>query len=70
MAGVESEHATEAMQLSRSVMEISDDLIDLGVLPILDIPRRLKSAQDILTAVGLILEHLREEHAIDAGSLV
>jgi hypothetical protein len=70
MAGVESEHATEAMQLSRSVMEISDALIDLGVLPILDIPRRLKSAQDILTAVGLILEHLREEHAIDAGSLV
>jgi hypothetical protein len=70
MAGVESEHATEAMQLSRSVMEISDALVDLGMFPILDIPRRLKSAQDILTAVGLILEHLREEHAIDAGSLV
>jgi hypothetical protein len=70
MAGVESEHATEAMQLSHSVMEISDALVDLGVFPILDIPRRLKLAQDILTAVGLILEHLREEHAFDASSLV
>jgi hypothetical protein len=39
VAGVESECATESMQLSQSVMEISEALVDLGVFPIRDIPR-------------------------------
>jgi hypothetical protein len=60
---VESEHATEAMQLSRSVIEISDALVDLGVFPIWNIPTHPKLVQDVLTAASLILEHLREEHA-------
>jgi hypothetical protein len=38
MAGVENECTAEAVQLSRSVMEISDALVDLGVFPIQDIP--------------------------------
>jgi hypothetical protein len=67
MAGVENEFATEAMQLSRSVMEISDALVDLGVFPIRDIPLQPRSAQDVMTAVSLILECLREEHASSAG---
>jgi hypothetical protein len=67
VAGIEGEHATEAMKLSRSVREISDAL---GVFPIWDIPQRLKSAQDVLMAAGLILEHLREENAFGAGPWV
>jgi hypothetical protein len=38
MAGVENECTAEVVQLSRSVMEISDALVDLGVFPIQDIP--------------------------------
>jgi hypothetical protein len=38
VAGVESKHATEAMQLSQSVMEVSDALVDMAVFPIRDIP--------------------------------
>jgi uncharacterized protein with PhoU and TrkA domain len=44
MVGVESERAAEAMQLSRSVMEISDALVDLAMFPIRDIPVHPKSA--------------------------
>jgi hypothetical protein len=51
-------------------MEISDALVDLGVLPIRDIFESPKSAQDILTAASLIFEHLQEEHASDTGSWV
>jgi hypothetical protein len=42
-------------------MEISDALVDLGVFSIWDIPERPQSAQDVLTAVGLVLECLWEE---------
>jgi hypothetical protein len=44
MATFENEHAAEAVQLSQSVTEISDALIDLGVFPIWDILAHLKSA--------------------------
>jgi hypothetical protein len=48
-------------------MEISNALVDLGVFPIRDILAHPESAQDVLTVASLILEHLREEHASDAG---
>jgi hypothetical protein len=48
-------------------MEISDALVDLGVFPIRDIHEHPQSAQDVLTAVGLILECLREERDSGAG---
>jgi hypothetical protein len=67
MVEIEDEHATEAVRLSRLVMEISDALIDLGVFPIRDIPLLLRSAQEVLVSTDLILEHLREEHASGAG---
>jgi hypothetical protein len=70
VAGVESERATEVVRLSRSVMEISDALVDLGMFLIRDIPAHLKSAQDVLTVASLILEHQLEEHASGAGSWV
>jgi hypothetical protein len=70
IAGVESERATEAMQPSWSIMEISNALVDLGVFPIQGIPERLKSAQDVLMTAGLVLEHLREDHASGTGPRV
>jgi hypothetical protein len=47
-------------------MEISNALVDLGVLPILDIPEHPQLAQDVLTVARLILERLREER--DSGT--
>jgi hypothetical protein len=68
--GARNECATEAEQLSWSVREISDALVDLDVFPIRDIPSQPRSAQDLLTVVGLVLEHLQEEHAFGANPLV
>jgi hypothetical protein len=70
VAGVESERAAEAVTLSQSVMEISNALVDLGVFPIWDIPKHQKSARDVLTMAGLVLERLREEHDSGASSWV
>jgi hypothetical protein len=70
VAGVEIECGTKAVKLSRSFLEISKALVDLGVFPIRDLLEHLKSAQDVLIAVGLVLDHLREEHASGAGSWV
>jgi hypothetical protein len=70
MARVESEHAAEDVQLSQSVVEIFDALIDLGVFPIRDIHAHLKLVQDVLTVASLILERLQEEHASGVGPWV
>jgi hypothetical protein len=70
VARVEGECAAEAVKLSQSIVEVSDALVDLGVFPIRDIPRHPMSAQDVLTAADLILEHLREEHASGVGPWV
>jgi hypothetical protein len=66
VAGVENECVTEAVQLSRSVMEISDALVDLGMFPIQSIPMQPRSAQDVLTVASHVLECLQEEHASGA----
>jgi hypothetical protein len=63
MAEIKDERATEVVILSRLVMEICDTLINLRVLPIRDVPQLPKLAQEVLVPAGLILEHLREEHA-------
>jgi hypothetical protein len=44
VAGGENECAIEDVQLSRSVMEISNALVDLGVFPTRDIPTQPRSA--------------------------
>jgi hypothetical protein len=51
----EDEHATEDGELSSLVMEASNALFDLRMLPIRDIPQLPKTAQEIMAAVGLIL---------------
>jgi hypothetical protein len=70
VARVENERTAEALQLSWSVMEISNALVDLGAFPIWDIPAHPESAQDVLIVANLVLEHLREEHASRAGPWV
>jgi hypothetical protein len=44
MAGVENECIAKTVQLSWSVMEISDALVNLDVFPIRDIPVQPRSA--------------------------
>jgi hypothetical protein len=58
MAGVKGECAAEATQLSRSVMKISDALVDLGVFPIREILVQPRSTQDVLMLCNHILERL------------
>jgi hypothetical protein len=58
VAEVGHKRAVKAVKLSGSIMEISNTLVNLGVLSIRDIPTQPWSAQDVLTAAGLILEHL------------
>jgi hypothetical protein len=58
VARVENERAAETVQLSPSVMKISNTLVDVGVFPIRDIPMHPKSAQDVLTVASFVLEHL------------
>jgi hypothetical protein len=48
------------------VMEVSNNLVDLGTLPIRDILELPKMAQEVLAVASLILECLREENASDA----
>jgi hypothetical protein len=67
VVGVEDKRAVEAEKLSKLVVDISNSLVDLGTLPIRDIPQLSKMAQEVLVAVRLILERLREEHASATG---
>jgi hypothetical protein len=66
---IDDEHATEAEQLSRQVVRIFGVLIDLGMLPIQDIPQLPKSAREVLSVVDLILKRLQEALSSGAGSL-
>jgi hypothetical protein len=51
------------VQLSQLVMEISNALVDLGMLPIQNIPYLRKSVWEVLTVASLPLERLREAQA-------
>jgi hypothetical protein len=51
---IKGERAAEAEQLSQLVVGISNALVDLGMLPIQDIPQLPKSAWEVLTTAGLI----------------
>jgi hypothetical protein len=64
---VQDERATKSRRLLELVTEVSNTLVDLGTLPIQNIPQLPKMTQEVLAVVGLILERLREEHASSAG---
>jgi hypothetical protein len=57
---INDERAAEARQLSQLVVKISDVLVDLGMLPVQDIPQLLKSTPEVLPAANLILKFLQE----------
>jgi hypothetical protein len=61
------EHVTKAGQLVILAWDISEVLVDLGMLPILGIPWDPRMASDVLDAVGINLEHLWEAYASDHG---
>jgi hypothetical protein len=63
---IEDECAIKAGKTLKLVMEISNALVDEGKLPIQDIPQLPKLAQEVLAAIELILERLREEQASEA----
>jgi hypothetical protein len=48
-------------------MRISNILVNLGMLPIQNIPQLLKSTQEVLPAVNLLLQCLHETLASDTG---
>jgi hypothetical protein len=64
---VEDECAIKTGELSTLFMEASNTLVDLGMLPIRDIPQLPKTAHEVMVAVGLILERMREGHASSTG---
>jgi hypothetical protein len=67
VAGVVGECAIKAEKQSTLVAEISNALVDLGMLPIRDIPKPPKMAQEVLAAASPNLQCLREEHASGDG---
>jgi hypothetical protein len=56
---INDECAAEARQLLWLVMGISNALVDLGMLPVQDIPQLPKSAQEVLPVADRILKHLQ-----------
>jgi hypothetical protein len=54
----EADHVIEARRLATLVRDASNVLEDLGMPPILRIPRDPHTAGDILEAVDIILEHI------------
>jgi hypothetical protein len=63
---IANDRAAEAKRLSRQLMSVAGILIDLGLLPMEDIPRLPKTVQDALVAVILVLERL--QGALDSGA--
>jgi hypothetical protein len=64
---IRGEHTAKVGQLLQLVMEISNSLGDLGMLPIHDIPQFPMSALGGLMVVCPILEHPQEAQAFNDG---
>jgi hypothetical protein len=60
------ERIAKAGQLARDVLKV---LVDLGMPPILGIPQDPHITGDVLEAVGIFSEHLRESYASGHGPL-
>jgi hypothetical protein len=64
--GVADNWAAEAECLSRQLAWVAKVLIDLGLLPIEDMPQLPQMARDALPAVTLVVERLQE--VLDFGT--
>jgi hypothetical protein len=61
------EHVAEPNQLRRQVMRISSVLVDLGMLPVQDIRKLLKSAQEVMPVFDHVLKQIQKVLASGAG---
>jgi hypothetical protein len=64
---IDGERTAKTEQLSQRVVRISSILVNLGLLPIQDIPQLPKSAWEVLPVVDLILKRLQEALASYTG---
>jgi hypothetical protein len=64
---IDGERAAEAHQVSQWVVRISNVLVDLGLMPVQDIPQLPKSAREVLPVVDLVLKCLQEALASGVG---
>jgi NAD(P)-dependent dehydrogenase (short-subunit alcohol dehydrogenase family) len=58
VAGAKEEHAVESGNLAVLVVEASNTLMDLGMLPVREVPKNPKKAQEVSKVVGVIMERL------------
>jgi hypothetical protein len=65
--GVADNWDAEAERLSRQLAWVAKVLIDLGLLPIEDMPRLPQMARDALPVVTLVVECLQEVLDFGAG---
>jgi hypothetical protein len=61
------DRVAEAERLSQQVMRVAGILVDLGLPPVEHIPQLLRTAQEVLPAVALILKHMQEALDSSAG---
>jgi hypothetical protein len=64
---IDGERADEAEKLSQWVVRISIVMVNLGLLPIQDIPQLLKLAWEVLPVVHLVFKCLQEVLASNAS---
>jgi hypothetical protein len=64
---VEADRAAKIGRLAILLSDVSKVLVDLGMPSILGIPRDLHTAGDLLGAVDINLEHLRDDYASGHG---
>jgi hypothetical protein len=65
--GIASDQAIEVGRLSRQLVWLAGILTNLGLSPIEDIPQLLKTTQDALPVVALVLKCLQDALDSDAG---
>jgi hypothetical protein len=64
---MDDDRAAEAERLSWQVVHVASIVVDLGMLPVEDIPQLPKTDEQVLSVVALILKHLQE--VLDSGAI-
>jgi hypothetical protein len=67
VCGIADDRAADVGRLSRQLVWVAGVLIDIGLPPIEGIPQLLKTTQDALPVVALVLKCLREALDSSAG---
>jgi hypothetical protein len=64
---MDDDRAADAERLSWQVVHVASIVVDLGMLPVEDIPQLPKTDEQVLSVVALILKHLQE--VLDSGAI-